>query len=151
MADTAVQVELNGVSLGTLEVDGEDIGYTLKSGMYFAYITHNDSGNNNVLISTTGTLNWPVKSAVSASYAYALASGTVGSETKPVYFEYGEPKVCTDFLPLTAGENKKIQGELGLTTGKNYGNSLPSTGFEGQLFFLEEEEKPSLPTGGTEG
>lgn len=151
MADTAVQVELNGVSLGTLEVDEKDIGYTLKSGMYFAHITHNDSGNNNVSISTTDILNWYVKSADSARYAYALASGTVGSETKPVYFEYGNPKVCTDFLPLTAGENKKIQGELGLTSGKNYGGSLPATGFEGQLFFLEEEEKPSLPVGGTEG
>lgn len=154
MADTAVQVELNGVSLGTLEVDGEDIGYTLKSGMYFAHITHSDSGNNSVLISTTDILNWIVKFAERADYAYALASGTVGSETKPVYFEYGKPKVCTGFdgyLPLTAGENKKIQGELGLTSGKNYGDSLPSTGFEGQLFFLEEEEKPSLPVGGTEG
>lgn len=154
MADTAVQVELNGVSLGTLEVDGEDIGYTLKSGMYFAHITHSDSGNNSVLISTTDILNWIVKFAERADYAYALASGTVGSETKPVYFEYGKPKVCTGFdgyLPLTAGKDKKIQGELGLTSGKNYGNNLPSTGFEGQLFFLEEEEKPSLPVGGTEG
>lgn len=140
--------------MGTLEVDGEDIGYTLKSGMYFAHITHSDSGNNSVLISTTDILNWIVKFAERADYAYALASGTVGSETKPVYFEYGKPKVCTGFdgyLPLTAGENKKIQGELGLTSGKNYGDSLPSTGFEGQLFFLEEEEKPSLPVGGTEG
>lgn len=79
----------------------------------------------------------------------------IGSTTQPVYFdEYGQPQVCTGFdgyLPLTAGEDKKIQGELGLTSGKNYGGSLPATGFEGQLFFLEEEEKPSLPAGGTEG
>lgn len=147
MADTAVQVELNGVSLGTLEVDGEDIGYTLKSGMYFAHITHSDSGNNSVLISTTDILNWIVKFAERADYAYALASGTVGSETKPVYFEYGKPKVCTGFdgyLPLTAGEDKKIQGELGLTSGKNYGDSLPSTGFTGEIYFVKDEKEEGV-------
>ena len=44
-----------------------------------------------------------------------------------------------------------INGPLGLTLGKNYGNSFPSTGdeFEGQLFFIEDnEDYYYLPEGG---
>lgn len=42
------------------------------------------------------------------------------------------------YLPLSAGESKKLTGPLGLTKNVNYGTSLPSSGFTGQLFFLED-------------
>ena len=86
-----------------------------------------------------------------AATATKLGTTTVGSSTKPIYLNNGSPTTCVDFLPLTAGENKKLTGPLGLTKNVNYGASLPAQGFEGQLFFLEEEEKPSLPPGGTQG
>lgn len=99
------------------------------------------------MISTTNVLPGQIESAELASKAAALNTGTVGSETKPVYFKDGVPAVCTGFdgldgyLPLTAGEDKKIQGELGLTSGKNYGDSLPSTGFTGEIFFVKDEKE----------
>ena len=86
-----------------------------------------------------------------ASTANKLGTSNVGTSNKPIYLEAGTPKECVDFLPLTAGENKKLTGPLGLTENVNYGSSLPNQGFKGQLFFLEEEEKPSLPPGGTQG
>ena len=61
--------------------------------------------------------------------------------------------IDTFYLPLSAGENKKLTGPLGLTENINYGSSLPDEGFIGQLFFIEDEnlDGPSLPTGGTTG
>lgn len=77
-----------------------------------------------------------------------------GDLNTPIYIdEIGIPQSCVDFLPLTAGENKKISGPLGLTLGVGYGQSKPEdTGFEGQLFFVEEQkEELYLPTGGSVG
>ena len=55
------------------------------------------------------------------------------------------------YLPLTAGQDKKLTGPLGLTENINYGPDLPSTNtFDGQLFFLEDSGA-ILPPGGTEG
>lgn len=61
--------------------------------------------------------------------------------------------IDTFYLPLSAGENKKLTGPLGLTENINYGASLPDEGFIGQLFFVEDEniDGPSLPIGGTAG
>ncbi len=58
-----------------------------------------------------------------------------------------------NYLPLSAGSSKPLIGPLGLTSDVNYGSTLPTSGFTGQLFYLEEEddEGPSLPTGGTAG
>ena len=59
-----------------------------------------------------------------------------------------------DFLPRSAGEQYKLTGALGLPEGIMYGESLPETGFEGQLFFLAEDaENPPLyvPEGGSTG
>ena len=55
------------------------------------------------------------------------------------------------YLPLTAGQDKKLTGPLGLTENINYGPDLPSTNtFNGQLFFLEDSGA-ILPPGGAEG
>lgn len=55
-----------------------------------------------------------------------------------------------DYLPLTAGEEYKISGPLGFTEA-SYGSMLPETGFEGQLFFLEDDNSSTLPSGGSAG
>ena len=59
-----------------------------------------------------------------------------------------------DFLPRSAGEQYKLTGALGLPEGIMYGESLPETGFEGQLFFLAEDAGNPLlyvPEGGSTG
>ena len=57
-----------------------------------------------------------------------------------------------EYLPLTAGEENKLTGPLGLTQDIMYGTILPENGFEGQLFFLEDESSGEyLPSGGTTG
>lgn len=55
-----------------------------------------------------------------------------------------------DFLPRSAGESKKLTGPLGLTKDVMYGTTLPASGFDGQLFFLEDDGAV-LPTGGNTG
>lgn len=45
-----------------------------------------------------------------------------------------------DYLPRTAGQDFPLTGPLGLTNTTNYGTTLPTTGFEGQLFFLDSNE-----------
>jgi hypothetical protein len=103
----------------------------------------------------------------------AIAAGSVGAAQTPsfggtfaipkiTYDAYGHitaattvnvtlPNADTDgFLPLTAGENKKLTGPLGLTSGVMYGPTLPTSGFNGQLFFLEDSGA-ALPTGGSAG
>ena len=81
-----------------------------------------------------GTLD---RFALNATYADTAGSvsklGTenVGNSNKPIYLEDGTPKECVDFLPLTAGQDKKLTGPLGLTENVNYGASLPDNGFVG--------------------
>lgn len=102
----------------------------------------------------------------------AITAGSVGAAQTPsfggtfaipkiTYDAYGHitaattvnvtlPKADTDgFLPLTAGESKKLTGPLGLTS-VMYGPTLPTSGFNGQLFFLEDSGA-ALPTGGSAG
>lgn len=75
--------------------------------------------------------------ALNASYAdvagsvESLGSVDVGDLNKPIYLEGGTPKECADFLPLSAGKDKKLTGPLGLTENVNYGTSLPDNGFVG--------------------
>lgn len=103
----------------------------------------------------------------------AITAGSVGAAQTPsfggtfnipkiTYDAYGHitaattvkvtlPNAATDgFLPLTAGESKKLTGPLGLTSGVMYGATLPTSGFNGQLFFLEDSGA-TLPTGGSAG
>ena len=62
-----------------------------------------------------------------------------GDSDTPIYIDNnGIPQSCVDFLPLTAGASKKISGPLGLTLNQNYGLSLPNSGFEGEIFFVED-------------
>lgn len=59
-----------------------------------------------------------------------------------------------NYLPLSAGAEKKLTGPLGIPEGIMYGTTLPTTGFDGQLFFLAEDaEDPPLyvPEGGSTG
>lgn len=63
----------------------------------------------------------------------------------------GEEIDISGYLPLTAGEENKLVGPLGLTNEINYGTILPENPFEGQLFFLEGEEPDELFPGGTAG
>ena len=89
-----------------------------------------------------------------ATSATKLNGTSVGSYNSPVYFNNGSPVACEPMLPLSAGPSKKLTGPLGLTKDVMYGKELPSTGFEGQLFFLEEEalENPIyVPEGGLQG
>lgn len=75
----------------------------------------------------------------------------VGELHIPVYFVNGVPVECTNFLPLSAGENYKLTGALGLTEGRMYGKSFPETGgFPGQLFF-KEDDSLYMPSGGNAG
>ena len=79
----------------------------------------------------------------------ANISGTAATATKATQDGNGNI-ISSTYLPLSAGENKKLTGPLGLTENINYGTSLPDNGFDGQLFFLEDDS-PSLPVGGTVG
>jgi hypothetical protein len=72
---------------------------------------------------------------LNAKYADALTV-SAGDKANPVYFENGLPVVCTDlklddYLPLTAGEESKLTGPLGLTQEIMYGTELPENMFEG--------------------
>lgn len=96
---------------------------------------------------------------LNANTADKLTCGNIGNSNTPVYFENGVPVACTDldvdmdeYLPLTAGEENKLTGPLGLTQDIMYGTILPENGFEGQLFFLEDKSSGEyLPSGGTAG
>lgn len=102
----------------------------------------------------TGTAKNPkyrvALNAATADVAQKLLTENVGSSTRPVYFDGGIPVECVDFLPLTAGPDKKLTGPLGLKKDIGYGTELPEDGFEGQVFFLDDQT-PDLPLGGTTG
>ena len=77
---------------------------------------------------------------------------SIGDTTLPVYFSNGYPVQGERFLPLSAGEQHKINGPLGLTVEENYGEVLPTSGFKGEIFFVEDRNNYLyLPTGGTNG
>lgn len=106
--------------------------YTLPAGMY---IVHYDGKG----------YHFSTEDKIPGIEVDSLKVGTIGSPTNPVYFEDGKPTACSgyldNYLPLTAGENHKLTGPLGFTEGAgNYGTTVPSSGFDGQLFFAEESE-----------
>ena len=102
----------------------------------------------------TLTLPTTIKATLSgnASSASKLTTGVTGNNEIPVYFNNGVPVACNNgkYLPVSAGENNKLTGPLGLTSGVNYDTTLPTSGFDGQLFFLEDDS-PALPVGGSAG
>lgn len=119
------------------------------------FTTANTAANPTLNVNNTGAKAIFYKdSAISAEYLTANKTYTFrynGSQ----YDLVGDLTADSNFLPLSAGENKKLTGPLGLTENINYGASLPDDAFIGQIFFLEddgeEENGPSLPTGGTAG
>lgn len=119
------------------------------------FTTANTAANPTLNVNNTGAKAIFYKdSAISAEYLAANKTYTFrynGSQ----YDLVGDLTADSNFLPLSAGEDKKLTGPLGLTENINYGASLPDNGFIGQLFLLEddgtEEDGPSLPTGGTAG
>ena len=97
----------------------------------YCYVTTNDHKFYVDYTKDDGTLDRFALNAVSADVANLLGQNTIGNSTKPIYLDNGSPVACVDFLPLSAGENKKLTGPLGLTENINYGMSLPTEGFEG--------------------
>ena len=98
-----------------------------------------------------------VTAASSKTYTGPVIDSEMNStSTNPVQNKvikaYVDGKVpnMSAYLPKSAGADHKITGPLGFTEGVNYGTTLPSTGFDGQLFFLEDSGA-ALPTGGTAG
>lgn len=86
-----------------------------------------------------------------ADHARMLGNQTLGSSTSPIYLSTnGVPAQCERLLPLSAGVNNKLTGALGLPKTTMYGPTLPSSGFDGQLFFLEDSGA-TLPVGGSSG
>lgn len=97
----------------------------------YCYVTTNDHKFYVDYTKDDGTLDRFALNAVYADTAQKLGTINVGNSSKPIYLEKGTPKECVDFLPLSAGENKKLIGPLGLTENINYGTSLPDEGFIG--------------------
>lgn len=107
------------------------------------FTTANTAANPTLNVNDTGAKAIFYKdSAISAEYLAANKTYTFrynGSQ----YDLVGDLTADSNFLPLSAGENKKLTGPLGLTENINYGASLPDQGFNGQLFFLESSEDES--------
>ena len=100
----------------------------------YCYVTTNDHKFYVDYTKDDGTLDRFALNAVyadTADIAQKLGTINVGNSNKPIYLDKGTPKECVDFLPLRAGQNKKLTGPLGLTENINYGTSLPDNGFDG--------------------
>lgn len=98
-----------------------------------------------------------ITAAASRTYTtMTVDSAMNSSSTNPVQNKviksYIDGKIpdMSGYLPKSAGEAHKLTGALGLTENVMYGTELPATGFDGQLFFLEDDT-PSLPLGGIAG
>lgn len=93
----------------------------------------------------TGANKTTVDSSMSSSSTNPVQNKVIKS-----YVDNQVSASMNGYLPLTGGQNYKMVGPLGFTEGVNYGTTLPSTGFDGQLFFLEDDSS-ALPVGGTAG
>lgn len=141
---TSVSSDANGVITinSTNTTYSGDRGISLSSGKF-------GHSNKAITASSVGAAQTPSFGGTFAipkitydAYGHITAATTVNVTL---------PKADTDgFLPLTAGESKKLTGPLGLTSGVMYGPTLPTSGFNGQLFFLEDSGA-ALPTGGSAG
>lgn len=112
-----------------------------------AYSTTSSGETNTVNKTTTLTYNPSTK-------ALSVSGGSVQATTFTGNLD-GTAKYGTDNtkLPLAGGTMTgavKIKGILG-TSGTDYGDTLPASGTEGQLFFQTSGEYYELPAGGTAG
>ena len=141
---TSVSSDANGVITinSTNTTYSGDRGISLSSGKF---------GHSNKAI-TAGSVGAAQTPSFGGTFAIPkITYDAYGHITAATTVNVTLPKADTDgFLPLTAGESKKLTGPLGLTSGVMYGPTLPSFGFDGQLFFLEDSGA-ALPTGGSSG
>lgn len=96
-------------------------------------------------IATTYTLGKSVPSnAVFTDTVTSVVNNLTSTSTTSA-LSANQGKVLNDkMLPRSAGESYPLTGPLGLTENVNYGDTLPDGGFEGQLFFVEEESADLL-------
>ena len=130
---TSVSSDANGVITinSTNTTYSGDRGISLSSGKF-------GHSNKAITASSVGAAQTP---SFGGTFAIPkITYDAYGHITAATTVKVTLPNVATDgFLPLTAGESKKLTGPLGLTSGVMYGATLPTSGFNGQLFFLEDD------------
>lgn len=132
---TSVSSDANGVITinSTNTTYSGDRGISLSSGKF---------GHSNTAI-TAGSVGAAQTPSFGGTFAIPkITYDAYGHITAATTVNVTLPNAATDdFLPLTAGQDKKLTGPLGLTENVNYGASLPDNGFVGQLFFLEDSSE----------
>ena len=134
-AASALTLNINWQGAKPIYINGiasSSSNYNLPRGSYLVYYD-----GTNYYFRTDGAITGNlIGNAATATKATKDGNGNVISST---------------YLPLSAGENKKLTGPLGLTENVNYGKTLPRQGFEGQLFFLEDNEDVVTSVNGQTG
>lgn len=148
-AGAGISVTADAVALATSGVTAGDYGPS-------ANVTGSSGATISIPYITVDTYG-RVTSASSKTYTTMTVDNAMSaSSTNPVQNKvikaYVDSKAVdtSSFLPRSAGIDYPLTGPLGLTQGQNYGSTLPASGFNGQLFFLEDTGA-ILPTGGTAG
>ena len=122
---TSVSSDANGVITinSTNTTYSCDRGISLSSGKF---------GHSNTAI-TAGSVGAAQTPSFGGTFAIPkITYDAYGHITAATTVNVTLPNAATDdFLPLTAGQDKKLTGPLGLTENVNYGASLPDNGFVG--------------------
>ena len=118
-------------------------------GAIYNFIANNKATNAQLNSNTTSDWLWQIGFDTSSTTPYIRKSINAGefSAWEQLLGTSSIDSYLNNYLPLSAGESKKLTGPLGLTKDVMYGTVLPASGFDGQLFFLEDDGA-SLPTGG---
>ena len=167
----------NEITEGTIEF-GQELAFgetfTIPKFTYDAYGHIKETSSSNITLPAYDAEKGIILTDGKFGHSNEISEGSVGSEQQLAFGDtFTIPKITYDahghiteattvnitlpendtdiFLPLTAGEDKKLTGPLGFTIESGmYGTELPNDGFDGQLFFLEDTGA-SLPTGGSAG
>lgn len=126
--------------------------YTLPAGPYIVYYD-----GTNYYFRTDGALQGDTftgnaTTATTADTAIKLGTETIGTTSQPIYLENGVPKACSNTLDALNNYVKKDAATTPITSylifdnseANAYGDTLPTSAKNGQVFFKKGSEKPVI-------
>lgn len=154
-AAKALTLNISGKGAKPIYINGAPSSadnYTLPAGPYIVYYD-----GTNYYFRTDGALQGDTftgnaTTATTADTAIKLGTETIGTTSQPIYLENGVPKACSNTLDALNNYVKKDAATTPITSylifdnseANAYGDTLPTSAKNGQVFFKKGSEKPVI-------
>ncbi len=154
-ATSPLTLNISGKGAKPIYIDGAPSGadnFTLPAGPYIVYYDGSKYYFNTNGELQGSTFHGNAITATTADVSNKLGTKTIGGLNRPIYLENGVPKACDNTLDALNDYVKKDAATTPITSyfvfdnskAKAYGDTLPTSAQNGQVFFKKGNEKPLI-------